>query len=123
MSLSKLFRSFGHAFAGFGHAMRAEPNLRWHLVATVFAVGFGVWLKISTLEWIAIVICIGLVIAAELFNTALERLADRVTKGQDELIRQSKDVSSAAVTVLALMSVVIGAIVFAPKLWNQIFDS
>lgn len=121
MSLSKLVRSFGHAFAGFGHAMRTERNLRWHLVATVFAVGFGVWLKISAPEWIAIVVCIGLVIAAELFNTALERLADRVTKDQDELIRQSKDVSSAAVTALALMSVVVGAIVFAPKLWTKFF--
>ena len=120
MSLAKLLRSFRFAFIGLGHAIRTEANLRWHLLATAFAIGFGVWLKISALEWVAIVLCIGLVIAAELFNTALERLADRITKDQDELIGQAKDVSSAAVTILAVMSVVIGVIIYGPKLWCRV---
>lgn len=119
--MSGLFKSFGHALAGLRDALRTEANLRWHLAATAVAIGFGIWLRISATEWVAITLCIGAVIAAELLNTSLERLADRITKEKDELIRQSKDISAAAVTILALMSVVVGAIIFAPKLWTRFF--
>lgn len=121
MSIVKLFRSFRYAFAGFASAFRTEANIRWHLIAAAFAIGFGVCFRISSGEWIAITLCIGLVISAELLNTSLERLADRITKENDELIKQSKDISAAAVTVLALMSVVVGAIVFLPKIWVVAF--
>ena len=121
MSIVKLLRSFRYAFDGFGSAIRTEANVRWHLIATAIAIGFGVFFRINSGEWIAITLCIGLVISAELFNTSLERLADRVTKENDELIKQSKDISAAAITVLALMSVVVGAIVFLPKIWMVAF--
>ena len=121
-ALKSLLKSLRYAFAGFRDALRTEVNLRWHLVAAAFVIGFGVWLKISATEWIAITLCIGAVISVELLNTSLERLADRITKEKDEFIRQSKDISAAAVTILALMSIIVGVIIFLPKLWTQFFE-
>ncbi|MFT5468088.1 MAG: undecaprenol kinase [Verrucomicrobiales bacterium] len=120
-ALKTLLRSFGYAFTGFRDALKTEANLRWHLAFAVLAIGFGIWLQISALEWIAITLCVGAVISAELLNTSLERLADRITKEKDELIRQSKDISAAGVTVLALMAVIVGVIIFLPKLWTRFF--
>jgi diacylglycerol kinase len=118
MNLSRLLRSFAVGFQGLAHAVAHEQNLRIHCVIAVAVVGAGVWLGLATWEWIAVVLCIGMVIGAECMNTALERLADRVTTEHDPLIKQAKDCGSAAVLVLAMMAAVVGVVVFAPKLWS-----
>ena len=68
------------------------------------------------LEWIALLICIGAVLAAEAFNTALEALADRISTEYSPLIRDAKDLSAGAVLILAIMSATVGLIIFLPKL-------
>lgn len=77
----------------------------------------GGWLfRISSGEWIAVFVAIGLVFAAEAINSAIERLADVVQPEKDERIRDVKDISAGAVLACAITALVIGIIVFLPKL-------
>lgn len=116
MNFSKFLRSFQIGFLGFAHAIRCEQNMRIHCVAAIGVIAAGIILRLETSEWIAIVFCMGLVISAECMNTALERLADRVSGDMDPLIKQAKDCGSAAVLVLAVTAAVIGGVIFVPKL-------
>lgn len=114
-ALKKLLWSFRYAFAGLILVIKSEQNMRIHCLGTVVAVCLGLFFRISSLEWIAVILSIGLVISAEIFNTAIEILADRVTMLDDELIRRAKDAGAAGVMVMAFATLVVGAIVFLPK--------
>lgn len=116
MNFLKLLRSFRIGFLGLANVARSEQNMRVHLFAAVGVVGAGCWFRITGGEWIAIVLSIGIVIAAECFNTAVERLADRVTRENDLLIQEAKDCSAAAVLAISIAAAVVGAIVFVPKI-------
>ncbi len=117
MNFARFLRSFVVGFQGLLHAVETEQNMQIHCVIAAGVIGAGFWFALAAWEWVAVVLCIGLVLAAECLNTALERLADRVTTQTDPLIKQAKDCGSAAVLVLALMAVVVGGVVFVPKLW------
>ncbi|MCX6853954.1 MAG: diacylglycerol kinase family protein [Verrucomicrobia bacterium] len=110
--LSSLFRSFRCAFAGIGWALRTQRNLRIHALATavVTVLGFGV--NLPAWKWCAVLGCISLVWMAELMNSALEILCDRITTEPDEHIRRAKDASAGAVLVSAIISIVIATLVF-----------
>ena len=97
----KQLRSFGYAWQGIRCCVGKEQNL-----------GFG----ITRSEWMAIVICIGLVIAAELFNSAIERLVDLVSPQRHPVAGQVKDIAAGAVLVCALAAMVVGLIIFVPYL-------
>ncbi len=114
-ALKKLLWSFRYAFTGLILVIKSEQNMRIHCLGTVVAVCLGLFFRISALEWIAVILSIGLVISAEIFNTAIEILADRVTMLDDELIRRAKDAGAAGVMVMAFATLVVGAIVFLPK--------
>jgi diacylglycerol kinase len=117
MNVSKFLRSFAIGFLGLVHVIRSEQNMRIHCIAAAGVIGAGFVFALAVWEWVAVVFCIGLVISAECMNTAMERLADRVTCETDPLIKQAKDCGSAAVLVLALTAAVVGGIVFGPKIW------
>lgn len=72
--------------------------------------------QLAALEWIAIVFVIGLVIALELFNSAIENISDFISPGHDITIKKIKDLSAAAVLVGAITAAIIGLIVFVPKI-------
>jgi diacylglycerol kinase len=108
--------SFRHAFDGLFAALRQGVNFRIQLLAAVVAVVLGIVLHISHLEWVAIALCIGSVLSAELMNTAIEKLCDRVSTEKHPLIKAAKDMSAAAVLLLAAMSVVVALLIFLPKL-------
>jgi diacylglycerol kinase (ATP) len=114
--VKRLLHSFRHAFRGLATAFRTQPNLRLHCLAATAALALGAFLHISPGEWIALTFAIALVLSAELFNTALEFLADRITTDQDPLIGKAKDISAAAVLLLALAAALTGALIFLPKL-------
>jgi diacylglycerol kinase len=114
--IRKFLRSFVTGYVGLAHALASEQNMRIHGVIAVCVIAASFYLALAAWEWIALTFCIGLVISAECMNTAVERLADRVSLETHPLIRQAKDCSSAAVLVLAIMSAVVGAIVFVPKI-------
>lgn len=118
MNLAKFIRSFRIGFLGFVHAVRTEQNMRIHCLAALVVIAAGCLLKLAVWEWVAIVLCVGLVISSECMNTALERLADRVSGETDPLIKQAKDCGSAAVLVLAVTAAVVGCVIFVSKLWS-----
>lgn len=115
-SIKDRLRSFRYAFKGLVALFAKEHNARIHAVAAVCAVAAGFIFDISNMEWIAVVIAIGMVMAAEAFNTAIEYLADFVSPGHNEYIGKAKDVAAGAVLILAVCAVVIAMVIFIPKI-------
>ena len=115
-SIAKRLKSFTYAFNGLRILLREEHNSRIHLFATVCVVVAGVIFRISSLEWVAVVFAIGLVFGGEIFNSAIEDLADVVCPERDERIKKVKDLSAAAVLVSAFTALIIGLIIFIPKI-------
>ncbi|MNK02238.1 Undecaprenol kinase [compost metagenome] len=115
-SLSERIRSFNYAFAGLKTLFIEEHNARVHVIAAVIAIVLGFVLKISLNEWIALVIVMGLVFVCELFNTALEALADFASPGKHPQIKKVKDLAAAAVLLSAISALITGIIIFLPKL-------
>lgn len=117
MSLHKRIASFRYAFQGLSDLFRSQPNARIHLLAAAVAVTLGFYCGISRMEWVAISICIALVLALEALNTALEYLTDLVSPEYHPLAGKAKDAAAAAVLLVALGAIVVGLIVFIPHLF------
>ena len=94
----------------------SDRNFRIELCFAACAVALGVALGISSVEWLAIVLCIFAVLSCETVNTALETLVDLVSPSYDELARNVKDAAAGAVLVLSIGSLVVAAIVYLPRL-------
>ena len=105
-------KSMGYALSGLRTLIQTEHNILVHTLATVTVIALGWWRGLSTVKWCIILGVIALVWICEAFNTALERLCDVVSKEQHPLITQVKDISSAAVLIAAILSVVTGIIIF-----------
>lgn len=114
--LKKQLRSFGYAWKGIRCCIGKEQNLSFHLIATAITVTAGFALGINRTEWIVVILCIGVVIAAELFNTAIERLVDLVSPERHPLAGQVKDIAAGAVLVCAATAAIIGVTLFLPYL-------
>lgn len=108
--------SFHNAFAGIRSALQTQVNLKIHFIAGILALGLGYYLNISHLEYLVIILTIGTVIVSEMANTSLEHLADAVTLEHNEYIKMAKDVAAGSVLLTALFSIVIGLVIFLPKL-------
>ena len=115
-SIKKRIKSFSYAFAGLKVLFREEHNSWIHAVAAVLAVAMGFLFRISPMEWIAVVIVIGMVFAAEIINSSIERTADFVKAERDDRKRDIKDLGAAAVLVCAIAAAVVGTIIFIPKI-------
>ena len=115
-SIKKRIKSFSYAFAGLRVLFREEHNSWIHAVAAVLAVAMGFLFRISPMEWIAVVIVIGMVFAAEIINSSIERTADFVKAERDDRKRDIKDLGAAAVLVCAIAAAVVGIIIFLPKI-------
>lgn len=108
--------SFAYAFCGLKAAFKTEHNLWIHTALTLVAALLGFVLHISSYEWLALVLAMGLVWMAELFNTALEKTMDFISTEQNPKIKLVKDLAAAAVLVTALTALVCGGIIFIPKI-------
>jgi len=115
-SIKQRLRSFPFAFNGLKILLREEHNARIHLVAAILAIIAGFGFKISSMEWLAVIFAIGLVFALELVNSALENLADFLHPDKHESIKKVKDLAAAAVLVAAMCALVVGLLIFVPKL-------
>ena len=116
-----LFNSFVHAFHGFITALREEKNLKTHLIAGICAVALALFLSFSALEYALLITVISLVIASELLNSALERFSDIVKPRVSGYVEKVKDIMAACVLVLAINAVVVGAVLYVPKILKFIF--
>lgn len=116
-SIKKVLRSFRFAFRGVGVLFREEHNAWVHLFATILVIAAGFFFQISRIEWALVAFAIGLVFAAEILNSALERLCDIVQPEQDKRIGDIKDLCAAGVLLCALAAAAIGLLIFLPKIF------
>lgn len=112
---------FIFALNGIQETFRTERNFKIHVVVTLGAVALASALSISRLEWLWVLLCIAFVLVAELFNTAIEALTDLVSPRYHLLARKAKDAAAGAVLLAVFFAVAVGAIIFGPKLWIQLF--
>lgn len=114
-SLKARSRSFRYAVKGIGFFFKTEHNAFFHLLATIGIIFLGIIFPVSGLEATALVLCIGFVWVAELFNTVIEKIMDFISKEEHPQIKFIKDMSAAAVLIAAAIAVVVGCLVFIPK--------
>lgn len=117
MLMKRFFFSFIYAWKGLVYAFRTQLNFKFHSLASAIAIAIGYLLEINTHEWLWILLAIGLVLTAELFNTALEVLVDLVSPEYHPKAGVVKDLSAAAVLITAVVAIGIGLMVFLPKIF------
>lgn len=116
--LRRFGQSFGHAFRGWITFLRREQNARIHAVAATAVIVAGLLWRIQPWEWVAVVLSMAGVLAAEMLNSALEALCDHLHPDLHPAIRQVKDLAAGAVLVAAVAALVVGGLVFGPRLWH-----
>ena len=104
-SIKERLHSFVYAFNGLKLFFTREHNVRIHLVVAIVTIGMGFFVGVSPMEWVAIALTIGVVLAAEAVNTAIESICDLVSPGYSEYVRRAKDLAAGAVLLLAAASV------------------
>lgn len=108
--------SFNDAAGGILRAARTQRNLRLHLLFGIAAVGAATVLRLGAVEFALLALAIGLVLVAELFNSALEVLVDLVAEHEHPLARVAKDTAAGAVLVAAAVALTCGWLVIIPRL-------
>ena len=112
--LKKRIKSFVYAFQGLGSFLKKEHNAWIHCTAIVVVVSAGLYYRITATEWCIVLLCFGLVLSAEAFNTAIERLVNLVSPDFHPIAGDVKDVAAGAVLICAIASAIIGCIIFIP---------
>ena len=116
ITVSGRLRSFVFAFNGLKYTIRSQYNFRIHLGVGVIVVICGLVARLSSAEWCILVLTMGLVISMEAMNTAIEKLVDLVSPDYQEHAGIVKDLAAGAVLIAAIMAVIIGLILFLPKI-------
>ena len=116
----RFLKSFKYALQGIKHCSVYEKNFRIQLVIAAITFLFGIALRISPTEWLAILFCSALVLGLEMVNTTIEKLSDSITKSIDPVIKQVKDIAAGAVCLVCVISFIIGCIIFLPKIQTYI---
>lgn len=111
-----LWNSFAFAISGIKSAIKKERNIRIHLLISLLVLICSIYFSISRYEWLFVLLAIGGMLSLELINTAMERVVDLVTLDFHPLAKQAKDIAAAAVFLYAIFSVVIGIIIFMPRI-------
>ena len=115
-STRKRLQSFVYAYRGILYLLRTQHNAWIHLGFTLIAILLGICFSITQFEWIAILLCIGIVFAAETFNTSIELLCDARFTEYDKRAEIIKDTAAGAVLIVSVMAAIVGGIIFLPKL-------
>lgn len=113
-------RSFANAFAGLWAVWRSQRNVRIEAGIALGVIVLGLVLRLPASDWAILILTIGLVLAAECFNSALEAVVDLVHPDYHALAKSSKDMSAGAVLLLSILSVIIGLLVLGPPLLERI---
>jgi undecaprenol kinase len=116
------YKSIGCALRGFWIAFKSERNLKIQLPAALVAIGVGIYLGLTTVEWGLVIFAIGFVFTTELFNTAIEKTCDETCGGKiSGGIRNCKDIAAAGVLVSAVAAIIIGIIVLIIPFFQRVF--
>ena len=114
--MKKFLKGFVYAQQGIIYAFSTQINFKVHVLLAIAAIALGYFFGLNINEWLWISVAIGLVIIAELFNTALEVLVDLVSPGYHPKAGIAKDLASAAVLLTAILAAIIGLCIFIPKI-------
>jgi diacylglycerol kinase len=109
--------SFEYAFNGLKTAIKNEPNFKFQLLVAFLALALGYYLKLSTVEFAILILVICIVLVLELINTALEALIDIASPNIHPKAKVAKDVAAASVLIAAMTSILIGILLFLPKIF------
>lgn len=109
-------KSFSHAFRGIGIIIKTQHNFWIQLIFSVLVIKLGVYFHISITEWMFLVLSIGLVLISEAFNTAFEFDINLTSPTYHPYARDTKDVAAGAVLITIIMAIIIGLIIFLPKI-------
>jgi diacylglycerol kinase len=115
--MKKRIRSFGYAGRGIRLVFTTEANMKIHIAIAIMVVFCGFLFCISPIEWMLCLLCIGLVFGMEMMNTAIENVVDLASPNLHPLAGKAKDIAAGAVLICAIISVIIGLLIFAPKVW------
>ena len=108
---------FAHAFRGLYVFYKTTRNLKIHLLIAVLVIVLGFYFSISTSEWLALILSIGFVLVAEAFNTAIEIDMNLTSPEYHPYARDTKDVAAGAVLLASFGAIIVGLIIFAPKIF------
>lgn len=114
---TSMLESFYHATHGILQGLKEQRNLRIHFVLSTVVIVLGTFLHVDAISWLALTLSMGLVIGAELLNTAIEHVVDLTSGGEyHPAARKAKDTAAAAVLITAIAALAVGLIVFLPRL-------
>ncbi len=119
--MKKLFSSARYAVQGFFYFIRTDRNGQIEFSIALVVIALGCVLHISPMEWALIVLCIGIVLSAEMMNHAVEKTNDFISRDHHPEIGHIKDVASSAVMMTVLMSLVICYFVLVTKIISRFF--
>lgn len=111
-----LKNSFKYAFKGIYSTFKSERNMKIHVCIMLIVIIFGILFNISLREWFLCIMMFGLVISAECFNTSIETVIDMVMPGKNVMAGRAKDIAAGGVLVLAIVSVIVGLMIFVPRI-------
>lgn len=115
---TRFFTSFRHAAAGIAFTFKHERNFQIHCFISVLAAAAGIYFHISAFEWVIVLILIAGMLSLELMNTAVEKTVDLVSKEYRPLAKAAKDAAAGSVLVFAILSFILGLVIFLPKIFG-----
>jgi diacylglycerol kinase len=114
-------RKFGYAFRGIKEGVRQEASLRVHILALILIIALAVWLRVSLVEGAVLALAVGAVWAAELLNTAIERVARAMHQPNDPQLRDALDIAAGGVLMISIGAAIAGVSILGTKLWVMFF--
>ncbi len=114
--MKKFLKGFKFAFKGLYFAFKTQVNFRFHVVAALLVLFFGWFFDVSTTEWLWLMLAVSMVLAAELFNTAIESLTNLISPQVNKKAGEAKDTAAAGVLITALFAFLTGIVIFLPKI-------
>jgi undecaprenol kinase len=118
--LYRFFKGFYYAWQGILYGAKKEANFKFHLTAAIVVCIAAFYFSITKIEWLFVLIAIGGMLTLELINSAIEKVVDLVTGEYHPLAKAAKDLAAGAVLVYAILSAIIGFIIFLPKIWSML---
>mgnify|MGYP001039322702 CR=1 FL=1 len=123
MPLRNWIISANHAIEGILHAAKNQRHVRYHLIVAVIVLFLGYSLGITRLEFVAIAICVMIVLLAELFNSIVEMIVDRLSPEVSDFARTVKDMAAGAVLLVAIGSALVGYVILFPYIKRALYGS
>ena len=118
LDLPRLLKSFTYALKGLYKVFREEQNLRIQGTVAILVIALSFYFQIKPIEWCLILVCITMVLLMEILNSAVERVADVLRPRINNYVKEIKDIAAAAVMMAAIVSGIIGMIIFLPYLFK-----